>query len=228
MGWFKPALGGDIGPILRIRYTAYIPLYEQRPRFRRLTTRPLSLGAHGQPPRHPARPVDVVSPERGRRFRSDEGRLYERLEKSLVQLRFNTLVVADRHTGTRVADVFTARLQASDHRVRRIRASQIDSLFGLLRYAGEPESLTVAEDDWRGLLRALAVTSNQHDQPRFVVVDQIPDTKFGWQLFGRARDDLWEIFYRWAVFITPEELAHYTIPPADTFFPTIIRVSDSG
>jgi hypothetical protein len=167
-----------------------------------------------------------VFPEGGRRYRPDDDRLFEKLEKSLAQLRFNTLVVADRHTGTRVADVLTARLQASDHRVRRIRASQIDSLFGLLRYAGEPESLTVAEDDWRGLLRTLAVTSHQHDQPRFVVVDQIPDTKFGWELFGRARDDLWQIHYRWAVFITPDELAGYTIPPADTFFPTIIRITN--
>ena len=40
------------------------------------------------------------------------------------------------------------------------------------------------------------------------------------------RDDLWEIHYRWAVFITPSELTRYTTRPADAFFPSIIHIDD--
>ncbi len=169
-----------------------------------------------------------MSAERGRRYRSDDERLFEKLDKSLVLLRLNTLVVAEQQIGSQVADVLAARLQSSGQAVRRIGAGPINSVFGLLRHAGEPESLTVTEGDWFGLLYTLAATSHQDDQPRFIVIDRIPDPRNDWQLFGRRRDDLWEIHYRWAVFIKPDELVRYTTPPADTFFPTIIRISDVG
>ncbi|MCP3998035.1 MAG: hypothetical protein GY722_23690 [bacterium] len=163
---------------------------------------------------------------RHRQRRPDRDQLLGRLRRTLVQLRFNTLVVADPEVGREVADAFAAMLEAEGQEVRRIDATGVESPFELLSCAGEPESTDIPTDDWMGLAMKLAATSHQHDQPRFIIVDGIPDPDIGFGLFGKLRDYLWVIHYRWATFIPPDELGHYTVHPADTFFPTVIHIDD--
>ncbi len=162
----------------------------------------------------------------GERYGPDDEKLLARLRKTLVQLRFNTLVVADRQIGREIADTFAARLEAEGQRVQRIDAREVTSAFQLLATAGEPESTGVAVDDWLGLIGRLADTSHQHDQPRFVIVDRIPSPDIGFSLFGDRRNDLWEIHYRWAAFIPHSELDCYRVHPAETFFPTVTHIDE--
>ncbi len=182
--------------------------------------------AHTTPASTPRWRGVMSKPGRGQRYRPDEAQLFDKMTRSLVQLRVNTLVVAGTAVGIEIADILAAQLDTGGQRVRRIDASGVTSAFALLAQAGEPDSTDIAADDWLELIRRLADTSHQHDQPQIVIVDQIPNPDIGFTLFGTMRDDLWEIHYRWAVFVPPGELHRYTTPPADTFFPTITHIDE--
>lgn len=53
-----------------------------------------------------------------------------------------------------------------------------------------------------------------------IILDNMNDTKLAHDLFGRQRDDLWEVPFRWVVCGRLSRRTEYLTPPADAFFDT--------
>jgi hypothetical protein len=61
-----------------------------------------------------------------------------------------------------------------------------------------------------------------------VILDGVPDSEVGYTLFGKLRDELWELPIAWLVGIGPNEEATLTRPPADAFFEQTISIKPLG
>ena len=59
---------------------------------------------------------------------------------------------------------------------------------------------------------------------RLVVVDELPSSSVGRTLFGRLRDEVWQLPLTWVVSAAEDESGTYLSPPADAFFDTILRL----
>ena len=53
-----------------------------------------------------------------------------------------------------------------------------------------------------------------------IIIDNMNDTKLAHDLFGRQRDDLWEIPFKWVICGRLSRRTEYLTPPADAFFDT--------
>ena len=61
--------------------------------------------------------------------------------------------------------------------------------------------------------------------PARMLVDDVRG-KVGQGLFGRLRDELWQLNLTWAVAVTPDEAAGLLTPPADAFFERRVALAD--
>lgn len=61
-----------------------------------------------------------------------------------------------------------------------------------------------------------------------VILDGVPDSEAAYTLFGKLRDELWELPIAWLVGIGPNEEATLTRPPADAFFEQTISIKPLG
>ncbi len=61
-----------------------------------------------------------------------------------------------------------------------------------------------------------------------VILDGIPDSEAAYTLFGKLRDELWELPVAWLVGIGPNEESTLTRPPADAFFEQTISIKPLG
>lgn len=60
---------------------------------------------------------------------------------------------------------------------------------------------------------------------RVLLIDEPPSGEIGHALFGRLRDELWQLPFLWVVASDEHQRAALTRPPADAFFPVVIEVS---
>ena len=61
-----------------------------------------------------------------------------------------------------------------------------------------------------------------------VILDGVPDSETAYTLFGKLRDELWELPLAWLVGVGPNEEATLTRPPADAFFEQTISIKPLG
>ena len=61
-----------------------------------------------------------------------------------------------------------------------------------------------------------------------VILDGVPDSEAAYTLFGKLRDELWELPIAWLVGIGPNEEAALTRPPADAFFEQTVVMKPLG
>jgi energy-coupling factor transporter ATP-binding protein EcfA2 len=59
---------------------------------------------------------------------------------------------------------------------------------------------------------------------RTVLVDELPVGSIGQTLFGRLRDELWQLPLTWVVAVSENEAGPLRTPPADAFFDFVIRL----
>ncbi|HEV8565383.1 MAG TPA: AAA family ATPase [Actinomycetota bacterium] len=59
---------------------------------------------------------------------------------------------------------------------------------------------------------------------RAVLVDELPVGSIGQTLFGRLRDELWQLPLTWVVAVSENEAGPLRSPPADAFFDFVIRL----
>jgi hypothetical protein len=59
---------------------------------------------------------------------------------------------------------------------------------------------------------------------RVVLVDELSATSVGHTLFGRLRDELWQLPLTWVVAVAANEAGPLLTPPADAFFDVILRL----
>jgi hypothetical protein len=60
---------------------------------------------------------------------------------------------------------------------------------------------------------------------RVVLVDELPSASVGRTLFGRLRDDLWQLPITWVVAVPQEYAVELLSPPADAFFNTVVNLA---
>jgi hypothetical protein len=60
--------------------------------------------------------------------------------------------------------------------------------------------------------------------PICVLLDGVPPAAAGHELFGRLRDERWELPLTWAVSVRPADAQALRTPPADAFFSDVIRL----
>jgi energy-coupling factor transporter ATP-binding protein EcfA2 len=73
-----------------------------------------------------------------------------------------------------------------------------------------------------GLLRA--VRRLRRDAPAAIMVDGLIDPDVGYDVFGRLRDELWDLGHAWAVAVRPRDSAALRTPPADAFWSSVVEI----
>lgn len=63
------------------------------------------------------------------------------------------------------------------------------------------------------------------DRQPVVLLDELPDGPTGHALFGRFRDELWQLPVSWVVAVGADDRAAVTTPPADAFFARVVDLA---
>ncbi len=97
----------------------------------------------------------------------------------------------------------------------RAAASAVSEGFVIRPPAGETQTLLSGLE---GLRRGLP------EEHAYVLVDELSSVAVARTLFGRLRDELWELPLTWLVAATKRDRLAYTEPPADAFFGRILEL----
>jgi hypothetical protein len=62
------------------------------------------------------------------------------------------------------------------------------------------------------------------DERRVLLIDEPASGEIGHTLFGRLRDEVWQLPFVWVVAIDEHQRAALTRPPADAFFPVVLEL----
>jgi hypothetical protein len=84
------------------------------------------------------------------------------------------------------------------------------------RALGEDGQLLDVLDDLRGRVAEAERT--------VVLVDELGSPNVGHSLFGRLRDELWQLPFSWIVSANQRDRMTYLTPPADAFFDTVVEL----
>ncbi|MCW3101166.1 MAG: ATPase, partial [Chthonomonadaceae bacterium] len=165
--------------------------------------------------------------ERDRRLWVDRPGDLDRVGRS-IGLRFNTLVLGEPGSGvTSLINMIVAELKdGAGREMARVSARRASSAHELLDLVGDAlgrEGTARSSDDrvQAAYLRLSAAGISRPDA--LVVVDDVPGS-FAHQVFGRMRDELWELGLQWLVSGRADDEAVLLAPPADGFFETVHRV----
>jgi energy-coupling factor transporter ATP-binding protein EcfA2 len=60
---------------------------------------------------------------------------------------------------------------------------------------------------------------------RVVLVDELPSAAIAQTLFGRLRDELWQLPLTWVVGVRPTDAGPLLAPPADAFFDVVVQLA---
>jgi len=74
-----------------------------------------------------------------------------------------------------------------------------------------------------GLLKA--TRRLQRAAPVAILLDGLTDAEIGYDVFGRLRDELWEVGHPWAVAVRPRDSGALRTPPADAFWAAVVEIS---
>lgn len=171
------------------------------------------------------------------------------LERS-AQLGFNVLVLGERGMGvTSLVRQYQRRLQdagRAGHYVNGGWAEEVSELVAEIRvvvegprsarYSSDPmvqyaaSRKLVREGDDRPLgLRALSrrVWESGGERP-VVILDEMHQPGLVHELFGRYRDDVWQMPFRWVVCGRASWRSRYLEPPADAFFDSVLTLDPLG
>lgn len=61
--------------------------------------------------------------------------------------------------------------------------------------------------------------------PVAILLDGLLDAEIGYDLFGRLRDELWELGHPWAVAVRPRDSGVLRSPPADAFWARVVEIA---
>jgi energy-coupling factor transporter ATP-binding protein EcfA2 len=108
----------------------------------------------------------------------------------------------------------------------RVRVSQAVGAVaeGLRTFANDPQLvLTSPRTETQTLLAEIAqLRADLPDDETIVVLDEAPSPEVARTLFGRLRDELWELPLTWCVAADERDRGNYTEPPADAFWRRIV------
>lgn len=151
----------------------------------------------------------------------------------------NVLVVGERGMGkTSLLRQAAYRLDQRAEPVVLIDARLADSMEGVLLMIEEAlgQAPRTTEVFQTGLQRALNPTRAPrsealalvrrlaHATPSILMVDNLPSPAVGHELFGRLRDEIWQLPHTWVVTADHADLKTLLAPPADAFFAVRVRL----
>jgi hypothetical protein len=70
----------------------------------------------------------------------------------------------------------------------------------------------------------VAVRRLRRDEPAAILIDGLLDPDVAYDLFGRLRDELWELGHVWLVAVRPRDSAALRTPPADAFWGAVVEI----
>jgi hypothetical protein len=167
--------------------------------------------------------------------RSDRALYTERLSvdgelRRATERHRNVLLVGDRGSGkSTTLHAHAYDLRAEGATVAYCDLSPVDTVDDALRvihrelerYRDPPPGVPVATGatsaSGPGLAVDLVRSLAGGPQGLFLIVDN-PTAEVAFSLFGRLRDELWQLRYAWIVAATPEVADALSFPPADAFF----------
>ena len=161
-----------------------------------------------------------------------------------AQLGFNVLVLGERGIGTTSLMRQHQRYLQDDgcpnHYVRAAQAKKLGELLTVIRIAVKGRRAPTLIDPLHGLqtggdpdpLREIrnlptAVLEPGDHRPT-IILDEMHKPELVHELFGRYRDDLWEMPFRWVVCGLATRHSDYLEPPADSFFDTTLTLGPLG
>ncbi len=165
-----------------------------------------------------------------------------RLERA-AELGFNVLALGERGAGmTSLMYQHQRRLHDSGqtcHYARAAKPGRLADLATLIRIAVEGRrphvllgGVSTFQDFFSGGdsdpirdLRDLATTAIEPDVPKpTIILDEVHQPELAHELFGRYRDEVWELPFRWVVCGLATRSSEYLKPPADAFFDSVLRL----
>ncbi len=151
-----------------------------------------------------------------------------------VRLGFNSLVIGERGSGkTSLLRQFQRELQESGANVRFVEASgaaTVEELIAVVEGAIHPPSRNEREQHFpesaweEGVIAAVGRLMPAGGAPVVVLLDGIAHPQAVQQLFGRLRDEVWQLPITWVVSGSPSDRNRYLEPPVDSFFDAVIEV----
>lgn len=173
--------------------------------------------------------------------RAEAGRV---LENALHGI--NTLVVGERGSGKTTLLRQTAwDLREADHpsvyvdaaladsastflQMVRVEAGRAPTMVDALRDASRAPTAPVTGLGETGalldLVRSMRAPAGESSKA-VVFVDSLPSSEVAHTVFGRLRDELWQLPFTWVVAASPHERGDYLTPPADTFFENVVELA---
>jgi hypothetical protein len=151
----------------------------------------------------------------------------------------NTLVLGDRGMGkTSLLRYVLFRLRESGFPAVGVDAAPAETGVDLLRLISgrlrpaelgvprwpEAETINLGEvGEILSLVRGLGRYASQ-EQRTAILIDLVPGAESVHRLFGRFRDELWQLPFTWAVVAPSEMRVELLAPPADAFFEDVIEL----
>lgn len=159
----------------------------------------------------------------------------EKLSRT-VRHGFNSLVLGDRGVGkTSLLRRFERQLIENDIKCRFVEASGATTVPELLDAVHEAvhgprrdltDRLLPSPDARGGTLEDLRDLAPGDGERIVILLDSISHPELIQHLFGRMRDDVWQLPLLWVVTGHRPDRSHYLEPPADSFFDAVIDVSE--
>lgn len=159
----------------------------------------------------------------------------EMLERS-VRLGFNSLVLGERGAGkTSLLHQLERRLVEAGVDSRFVQvggASEVEGVVELLHVAvhgrrRDPTAKLLASfDGEQGIAVDIAQLSPADGRHLVMLLDSVASPEIVHGLFGRQRDEMWQLPITWVVSGNRGERRRYLEPPADSFFDAIVEVDE--
>lgn len=153
-----------------------------------------------------------------------------------VELGFNSLVLADRGSGkTSLLRQLERRLVDAGSKTRFVEASSAGSVEDLLalvhlaihgRRRDATEKLLASIAGEEGISADVARLRPPDGQPVVVIVDSVSRPEIVQGLFGRLRDEVWQLPFTWIVSGNRSDRSRYLEAPADSFFDAVVEVGE--
>ena len=165
-----------------------------------------------------------------------------------AQLDFNVLLLGERGIGlTSLVMQHRRRLEDGDRPSFYVNGGRVDDLSKLAtairsavrgprvvtdalaqRLRDEVGAISVGQDNLYPLraLRDLGTEARESGAPMpTVILDEMHEPRLVHEMFGRYRDDVWQMPLRWIVCGLATRQSQYFEPPADAFFESVITVA---
>jgi AAA domain len=159
---------------------------------------------------------------------------------SAIRRDLNTLVIGERGAGKTTF----LRYLAYSLRAEGVPAAFVEGgvagdaagFFGLVLYrlGAAPSRLQGAVSTFHAMAQPAGpplveltqeLRSALSDRPRTVVlVDEMPSVKVAHTIFGRLRDEVWQLPLTWVVAVADNDSTAYLTPPADAFFDVVTEL----